>query len=908
MALFQPTNVIPSSFAGVGGDLIDAYDDMTISWQVNGTSPMTAYQITIYRNNASSYQLYTTGKVTLTEPFYGVDGMGNIQRYSVTLASVTLRNAGLSNGSADAYKFKITQWWSGGSVAQTAENYFICQTKPTVTLDTTEISGPTATLTGTYAQAEGVGLDWVRWIIQADGQTVEDSGKIHTQELSYTWDGFLDSTTYDITLEYQAQNGYQGSVSAQVPSSWTLLELRETYLSVSPMEGCIGAAISTPGIASGTLLEPTGTYGVSGGVLRITNTGYLEWVGDALSSGDTFVWRGPLQDGDQLNVEVGSQTGSGGSAIFKITSDSTKYYFTWTVGGRTVVNTEGPKARVYNQQPVTLIINKNSYMIRNYNGPAHSGTAYQYTFQSKTSGMYIKLTGKNSCAYLGVGKFGTMNSATENTLANTNQPTLDARWIYLSNWGENGVTNIGTTTGEATAVGSVLYRQDLNTGDIEKLCSLTSGSSVIDYGIKSGGLYSYMQVLSAGAVIRTGYDPGETTGRLQEATADYDISDGYLTITGSTGRLKWGGSIETAGDTLVWQGTITGGGAAIIVDTATGTGGHQYFYLSLQNGELNWSWADGSDPYEVGLLTGAYTGGLLMLVVNGGRFVLYYGQRKIADSQHTDITFQTTTDPAAIQLSGIQTCNYLGIGNFGTMTDDEISALAGTFQPGYDARWIYLSNWGERGVYTIGETTSGGNITPFAACFWNWIVDTGVWDEDRGAYEYTGSYIFALNVETDAFDNGNNPNLMTNFTRYPTRQGTSQNYLSGQLTGYIGHVDRENNVYIDTAAEAEAIRTLSTSTEAKFLRSRKGERWMIDTSGPIRLTLGDRYKEQPYTMSLPWAEVGDASGAALISLPGDAAWTDPQTEPVQSPYITINGVKYIPVSGGMGINGTNYSF
>ena len=66
--LFQPTNITPSSFAGVGGDLIDASDGMTITWQVNGTSAMTGYEITIYENDAQSTQLYTTGHVTIS-PF-----------------------------------------------------------------------------------------------------------------------------------------------------------------------------------------------------------------------------------------------------------------------------------------------------------------------------------------------------------------------------------------------------------------------------------------------------------------------------------------------------------------------------------------------------------------------------------------------------------------------------------------------------------------------------------------------------------------------------------------------------------------------------------------------------------------------------------------------------------------------
>ena len=875
--LFQPTNIIPSSFAGVGGDLIDATEGLTISWQVNGTSPMTGYQIVIYQNNDPSVQMFSTGVVTLSEPFYGVDGMGNVQRYSVSLTAAQLSGANIVNGYSRGYKYTIRQYWSATAyIDQTTETFFRTQKKPVVSISTTAIDGPTETLTGTYTQAQGVGLDWVRWIITADGNTVEDSGKIHTQELSYTYDGFLDDTTYAITMDYQTQSGYQGSAAKTITTSWTLLEMRAASIGVTPAEGCIGAVIDTPKIASGTLLEATGTYSITNGVLRISDTGYLEWAGDAQNAGDTFVWQGVLNDGDELNVEVGSQTGTGGKATFRITADTTNFHFRWVVNSVNVGDIEGDKTRIYNGNPVTLIVNKNRFTLVNSTGYSFSGPAYQYSFQSKTSGMYVTLTGKNSCNYLGVGNFGKILSpdvqTTIDALTGTSQPDISDQWIYLSNWGENGATTIGTTTETITSATAVLYREDRDAGMLEKVCDMAAGGRAIDYGVASGGRYGYLQVVSvataddetAQAIYRMA-DPGV----LLKHTADYNVSGGFLNITGSTGYLEWGDGFSPACNTLVWQGTITGGGAYITVDTATGTGGYQAFALSLQNGSLNWYWGDGENMYELGILEDPYYGEVLTLIVNGNRFILAYGTnpRNRIDNGHADITFLTKANPTSLRMSDIQTCHYLGLGNFDSLTDDEINALIANTQPEDDDRWEYLSNWGVKGTATIGAYRE-----TFTPCFWNWVVDTGVWDDERGAYEYTGSYIFGLNVETDSFDNNNNPNLMQNFTRYPTRQGTNQNYLSGQLTGYIGHVDMEKNVYIDTAEEAEAIRALSTSTDAKFLRSRKGERWMIDTSGPIRLSLGDRYKEQPYTMSLPWVEVGDASKAPLISLPGDGAW------------------------------------
>ena len=70
MAIFQPSNVIPSSFAGIGGQTVDANDNMSVSWQVNGNSPMTAFKLQIYNNKTNENVLDST-IITLDNPFYG---------------------------------------------------------------------------------------------------------------------------------------------------------------------------------------------------------------------------------------------------------------------------------------------------------------------------------------------------------------------------------------------------------------------------------------------------------------------------------------------------------------------------------------------------------------------------------------------------------------------------------------------------------------------------------------------------------------------------------------------------------------------------------------------------------------------------------------------------------------------
>lgn len=78
MAIYQPTNISPSLWGELGNGVVDATKALTVTWQVNGTSALTAFSITIYRNNEASTQLYTTGKAhrrvsVLRDEFCGGD-------------------------------------------------------------------------------------------------------------------------------------------------------------------------------------------------------------------------------------------------------------------------------------------------------------------------------------------------------------------------------------------------------------------------------------------------------------------------------------------------------------------------------------------------------------------------------------------------------------------------------------------------------------------------------------------------------------------------------------------------------------------------------------------------------------------------------------------------------------------
>ena len=100
MGLFEPSNVYPSSLGGVGNGTIDVSNPLTVSWQVNGNTPMTGFSIAFYTNDVSATSVYSTGRLTSGCPFDGVDYKGNVQFFSYTIPSSVLTNAGMTNGNS----------------------------------------------------------------------------------------------------------------------------------------------------------------------------------------------------------------------------------------------------------------------------------------------------------------------------------------------------------------------------------------------------------------------------------------------------------------------------------------------------------------------------------------------------------------------------------------------------------------------------------------------------------------------------------------------------------------------------------------------------------------------------------------------------------------------------------------
>lgn len=226
--LYQPSNITPDELNGTG--TVDVTEDVEIQWTVNGNSAMTAYQISFYQNNAASSAVWSTGKVTLTTPFWGVSYDGTETPFSVTLSG--LASHGLSNG--NEYKMLITQWWNeNDSVTPFTASIILARANPVLTM--TEIPSPLtdkeATFTASYSQAQGDSIKWVRWQIAYADDTSDpfvDTGYIYgTGQLQVDYDGFLTDTSYAVNCTIETANG------VQTTTGWVEFDVSYTLASAS---------------------------------------------------------------------------------------------------------------------------------------------------------------------------------------------------------------------------------------------------------------------------------------------------------------------------------------------------------------------------------------------------------------------------------------------------------------------------------------------------------------------------------------------------------------------------------------------------------------------------------------------------------------------------------------------------
>lgn len=154
---------------------------------------------------------------------------------------------------------------------------------------------------------------------------------------------------------------------------------------------------------------------------------------------------------------------------------------------------------------------------------------------------------------------------------------------------------------------------------------------------------------------------------------------------------------------------------------------------------------------------------------------------------------------------------------------------------------------------------STGMVFP---CWWDWALieaePDGVWAK----YKPVNVFRFNLNAASGSDGNGSAPGVYNNFTRYPIVMRDTTNRHSGTLTGLIGYIGAPGE-YTDSTAIRDALRALSTTKNALFLRSRRGDFFKVAIASEITTSVTDNSPKQQITASVPWVEIGPVDGSVV---------------------------------------------
>ena len=484
-----------------------------MSWQVNGTSPLVAYEIVIQQNDTASTQVFDSGRTALASPFYGTDFEGNTVFFSVEIPMESLTS--LSNGYANGYKFIITQWWTeNDSIAQVQPAFFLTRSEPTLTVP--EIPQPLPyrkyTFSSTYAQAQGDALSWFRWRIAPLGREDEllfDSGSISgCGDVKVQYDGFFSGQSCMIRCECETENGQTAD------TGW--IEFFVSY-ELSELSGLLSAC-AVPKLGAVRVEWPLVQYilGTASGDYTISTDHILEL---PLNSSVTFdaVNKAPMSFAKPWNIAWRGRIASGNAIAWTATGEGHTLSLGFTASS---IYLEEDGTHIFERNCFrssddwwTVLISADTAYIRwdYYAGGLYPGetlypsaTLYPVPsdirtsiFQSAVNPTWfnmagIKIFGKQSCRYLWVLKGNAGSDAIANLMQNSQfVPEFGDDTYLLANF-LHGLNAGNLLAPDGTISGLALYRKKRDEDSLRHIADLQLGvTEILDYGYQNQQEYVY---------------------------------------------------------------------------------------------------------------------------------------------------------------------------------------------------------------------------------------------------------------------------------------------------------------------------------------------------------------------------------------------------------------------------------
>ena len=421
------------------------------------------------------------------------------------------------------------------------------------------------------------------------------------------------------------------------------------------------------------------------------------------------------------------------------------------------------------------------------------------------------------------------------------------------------------TTGKLTA-GCPFYGRDAK-GDIEFFSYTISYISLYNAGITNGNEYKYTitQYYTDNGVEQS-ITQSSASVFITRATPTFSMTT--PTVTSAEYTFLWSFS-QAQGDTIEWIRyqiqVVSGGDSEIIYDSGSIYGaavyectysgfivGQAYAIRALgqtsSGVQIETSWTQFTPNYSGSTPTGNV---VAACAVGYDAIQVSWGTVSTGTGQTEWVLFRKQAGKLALQKVGEFPTGITTVYDFGAASGQGPYSYY-LFQAKDTNPTQYLST-----------AVISNEVTPIRY-YWA-LLDCE--ENQDGVYRVVQEFDFKNNLDSGSVSNNNSPNVLQNFTPFPTVQLSPANYKSGTLNALLGKTNM-GEYGQDTLALREALMALSTTRDPLFLKSSKGDVMMVVINGAISTTISDKAVGQPQSVTVPWIEIDDTP-VSIVAYPGD---------------------------------------
>lgn len=151
------------------------------------------------------------------------------------------------------------------------------------------------------------------------------------------------------------------------------------------------------------------------------------------------------------------------------------------------------------------------------------------------------------------------------------------------------------------------------------------------------------------------------------------------------------------------------------------------------------------------------------------------------------------------------------------------------------------------------------------------LYDSGKDSCNRPFYFYGDTWYFEAEIEDTTMTQNINSVLHYGYGQYSSVSNADTNYLSGSVSGMLGHLNCTTKEYIDDIQTVTEWRKFISQKCLYILRSQKGDVWLVNIVDNPTTEYQENYNKFPTRFNFSWAECGNINDILIgRTLPFDA--------------------------------------